>query len=79
MRRATGRLLGLHRGVYAVGHRRLDWHGRCLAAVLACAPAFASHLGGLVVGSLRHEPGTIELTAPTRRHSKIWCGSTMRA
>ena len=24
----------LHRGVYAVGHRRLSWHSRCWAGVL---------------------------------------------
>jgi Transcriptional regulator, AbiEi antitoxin/Protein of unknown function (DUF559) len=31
----VGRLHGLHRGVYAVGHRSLSWRGRWLAAVLA--------------------------------------------
>jgi hypothetical protein len=30
------RLHRLHRGVYAVGHRRLTKHGHCVAAVLAC-------------------------------------------
>lgn len=32
----AGRLHRLHRGVYAVGHRRLTRHGQCLAAVIAC-------------------------------------------
>jgi len=67
----AGRLHRLHRGVYAVGHQDLDWHSRCLAAVLACAPAFASHTAaGWLWGLLRYEPGTIDVTAPTRRHPK---------
>jgi len=36
---ASGRVHRVHRGVYAVGHQRLSWHGHCLAAVLANAPA----------------------------------------
>jgi len=66
----AGRLQRLHRGVYAVGHRRLDWHSRCLGAVFACAPAFASHASAAFLwGLYRYEPGTIDLTATTRRHS----------
>lgn len=38
---ARGRLLRLHRGVYAVGHRQLLKQGRWLAAVLACGPGAA--------------------------------------
>jgi hypothetical protein len=68
---ASGRLHRLHRGVYAVGHRDLGWHGRCLAAVLACAPAVASHASaGWLWGLLRYAPGTIDVTATTRRRSK---------
>jgi hypothetical protein len=67
----AGRLHRLHRGVYAVGHRDLDWHSRCMAAVLACAPVLASHASaGWLWGLLRYAPGTIDLTAPTRRHSR---------
>jgi predicted transcriptional regulator of viral defense system len=41
---ARGRLHPVHRGVYAVGHRRLDWRGVLMAAVLACGPdAVLSH------------------------------------
>lgn len=41
---ASGRLHRVHRGVYAVGHRRLSAHGQCHAAVLACRPgALLSH------------------------------------
>jgi hypothetical protein len=68
---ATGRLHRLHRGVYAVGHRNLDWHSRCMAAVLACVPAVASHASaGWPWGLLRYAPGTIDVTAPSRRHPK---------
>jgi predicted transcriptional regulator of viral defense system len=62
----------LHRGVYAVGHERISAHGRCLAAVLACGPsALLSHfaacwLWGLLPGS----PGAIDVTVPTRGHSR---------
>lgn len=66
-----GRLQWIHRGVYAVGRRRLDWSGRCLAAVLASAPAFASHASaGWIWGLLRYAPEWIDLTAPARRHPK---------
>jgi hypothetical protein len=68
---AAGRLHRIHRGVYAVGYKRLIWHGRCMAAVLASAPAVASHqTAAWLWGLLRSRPGTIHLTAPTRRHGK---------
>ncbi|MEX2107245.1 MAG: type IV toxin-antitoxin system AbiEi family antitoxin domain-containing protein [Solirubrobacterales bacterium] len=68
---AMGRLHRLHRRVYAVGHRRLTWHGRCLAAVLANAPAVASHgTAAWIWGLIPSRPGTIHLTAPSGRHAK---------
>jgi hypothetical protein len=68
---AQGRLHRLHRAVYAVGHRDLDWNSRCLAAVLACAPALASHASaGWLWDLVRHKPETIDVTAATRRHPK---------
>src|SRR3954469_1084949 len=43
-RARRGRLHRLHRGVYAVGHRAPNWHGRWMAAVLACGEgAVLSH------------------------------------
>ena len=43
-RLGTGRLHGVHRGVYLVGHTAVTLHGRWLAAVLACGPgAVLSH------------------------------------
>jgi predicted transcriptional regulator of viral defense system len=70
---AAGRLHRLHRGVYAVGHKKLSWHGHCLAAVLANAPAaVASHFtAGWLWGLILNRPdGKFHITAPTRRHSK---------
>ncbi|HEV7769673.1 MAG TPA: type IV toxin-antitoxin system AbiEi family antitoxin domain-containing protein [Solirubrobacterales bacterium] len=67
----AGRLHRLHRGVYAVGHLDLDWHSHCLAAVLACTPAVASHTSaGWLWGLLRYQPGVVDVTAATRRHPK---------
>ncbi|HET6570519.1 MAG TPA: type IV toxin-antitoxin system AbiEi family antitoxin domain-containing protein [Solirubrobacterales bacterium] len=70
----SGRLHRIHRGVYAVGHKSLTWEGRCLAAVLACAPdAVASHLSAAWLwGLLVSRPGTFHVTAPTRRHPKSY-------
>jgi hypothetical protein len=43
-RMRNGHLHGLHRGVYAVGHRKVSINGRWMAAVLACGPgALLSH------------------------------------
>jgi Transcriptional regulator, AbiEi antitoxin len=67
----VGRLRRLHRGVYAVGHEQLSWHGRCMAAVLAVRPSVASHLSaGWLWGLLRYRPESIHLTAPTQRRPR---------
>lgn len=68
----SGRLHRLHRGVYAIGHDHLSWHGHCLAAVLACSPnALASHMSAAWLWDLlAKRPGTIHVTAPTRRHAR---------
>lgn len=75
-----GRLHQLHQRVYAVGHRRLSWHGHCWAAILAAEPhetdevvwaAVASHLSAAYLwGLLRYRPETMHVTAPTRRRAK---------
>lgn len=76
----VGRLHRLHQGVYAVGHRRLTWHSRCWAAVLAAEanevdevvwPAVASHGSAAYLwGLYRYAPETIDVTAPIRRRAK---------
>jgi very-short-patch-repair endonuclease len=75
---ASGRLHQLHRGVYAVGHRKLTWYSRCWAAVLAAEPdeaapwrAVASHYSAAYLwGLLRFTPDVMHVTAPTRRRAK---------
>ncbi|HVW47124.1 MAG TPA: hypothetical protein VHA76_08725, partial [Solirubrobacterales bacterium] len=69
---AAGRLHRLHRGVYAVGHESLTWHGHCLGAVLANSPAVASHFSAAWLwGLLRSRPsGKFHVTTPGRRNRK---------
>jgi Transcriptional regulator, AbiEi antitoxin len=66
---AAGRLLRLHRGVYAVGHRRISSYGRCLAAVLACGPrALLSHSSAAWLwGISRYGPAPLAVTSPVPR------------
>jgi hypothetical protein len=61
------RLRRLHRGVYAVGHRRLTVEGRWMAAVLACGEgAVLSHASAAAAWDLRRtSSGLIHLTVPT--------------
>jgi hypothetical protein len=66
----VGRLHRVHRGVYALGHQRLTWHGRCMAAVLAASPSVASHWSaGWLWGLLRAQPGTLHVTCRRSRHA----------
>jgi predicted transcriptional regulator of viral defense system len=63
-----GRAHRLHRGVYAVGHTDLSWSGRLMAAVLASAPAVASHWSAAWLwGVARYRPESFELIVPSRR------------
>lgn len=58
-----GKLLTLHRGVFALGHRRIDMRGRWLAAVLACGPnAVLSHGSAAQLWGIRGSRGPIEVT-----------------
>jgi hypothetical protein len=67
----VGRLLRVHRGVYAVGHERLTWRGRCMAALLASPASVASHLSaGWLWGLLPYRPETFYLTCPTQRRRR---------
>jgi hypothetical protein len=77
---AAGRIHRVHRGVYAVGHEDLTWEGRCMAAVLASAPArvvkghqpiVAGHRSAAWLwDALHYRPQTIEVTAPKPRRSR---------
>jgi very-short-patch-repair endonuclease len=68
-RAAAGWLHRVHRGVYAVGHRRLSAKGRWLAAVLACGPdAVLSHHAAVALWGLRPRVGgPVDVTVPGRR------------
>jgi predicted transcriptional regulator of viral defense system len=69
---AAGRLHRLHRGVYAVGHTDVSWHGRCLAAVLACGPrALLSHRSAAWLwGISSRDPFPLQVTTPVRRTAR---------
>jgi very-short-patch-repair endonuclease len=62
-----GTLHPLHRGVYAVGHRRVDALGRWHAAVLACgAGAVLSHRSAAAAWELQPMPsGPVDVTVPS--------------
>jgi very-short-patch-repair endonuclease len=60
----AGRLHRLHRGVYAVGHSKLTFEGRCMAAVLALGEgAVVSHRSAAALwGMLKPHTGPIHVT-----------------
>ena len=62
----AGRLHRIHRGVYAVGHTKLTFEGRCMAAALALgAGAVVSHQSAAALwGVLKPHSGPIHVTVP---------------
>jgi Protein of unknown function (DUF559) len=67
-RLARRRLLPVHRGVYAVGHRRLAPRGRWVAGLLAAGPgAFLSHRSAAALWELCRDRGDIHVTVRGRR------------
>lgn len=61
----NGRLVPLHRGVFALGHRRIGLRGEWMAAVLACgARAVLSHGSAAHLWDLRGSRAPIEVTRP---------------
>jgi len=63
-----GRLIRLHRGIYAVGHDRLRLEGRWLAAVFACGEGTVlSHRDAAQLWELgKSNPALIDVTVPSR-------------
>jgi very-short-patch-repair endonuclease/predicted transcriptional regulator of viral defense system len=68
----SGRLLRLHRGVYAVGHRKLSGLGFWTAAVLAAGPgAVLSHRSAGALWRVREwSSRRVDITVPRRRRSR---------
>jgi very-short-patch-repair endonuclease len=66
---ARGLVHPVHRGVYAVGHRRLTRHGAWMAAVLAAGPdAVLSHRSAAALWGMRDTSrAPIEVTAAHKR------------
>ena len=66
-RTRKGRLHRIYRGVYAVGHTGLSWHGRWMAAVLACGEGAALSHGSAAAlwGLLRPIEGPIHVSTPS--------------
>jgi len=69
---AVGRLHGLYRGVYAVGHTALRVEGRRLAAVLACGPgAVLSHVSAAAHWGLLHTASAkIDVSVAANRRAR---------
>ena len=60
----AGRLIAVHRGVYAVGHLPPSPHAQTMAALLACGPtAVLSHRSAAKLWGLIRYDGPIEVTA----------------
>ena len=79
-RHRTGRLIALHRGVYALGHRALRPEGRWLAAVLACGPtAVLSHRSAAALWGLRGgAPPLVEVAVPSGAGRRARDGIALR-
>src|SRR3712207_6216201 len=69
-RLGCGRLLVVHRGVYAVGYRRMTRQARWMAAVLAAGPgAVLSHRAAAALWQIRRPDG-IEVTRESKGRSR---------
>jgi very-short-patch-repair endonuclease len=64
----AGRLITVHRGVYALGHLPPSPHAKTMAALLACGPtAVLSHRSAAKLWGLMRYDGPIEVTASVKR------------
>jgi very-short-patch-repair endonuclease len=79
-RAEAGKLLRIHRGVYAVGHRPPSWEARWMAAVLASgAGAVLSGAGAAALwGLLRPVAGPVEISVPTQAGRRAHAGIRLR-
>jgi very-short-patch-repair endonuclease len=67
-RLTTGRLIPIHRGVYAVGHEAVSDRGRVIAALLAAGPhAVASHrTAAALLNLIPSMPAVLDVTSHSR-------------
>jgi very-short-patch-repair endonuclease len=66
-----GRLIRVHRGVYALGRPPETMRGRALAALLAIGPdAFLSHGSAAALGKIGAEPSAVHLSVPRALHPR---------
>ncbi len=77
---SIGRLHLVHRGVYAVGHRKLTRHGHWMAAVLAYSPdAVLSHRSAAALWAIGQSSYKIDVTTPhSKRHRRTIRAHTSR-
>jgi very-short-patch-repair endonuclease len=70
-RLSAGRLISLHRGIYAVGHRNRSWESIWMAAVLAGGDGalLANRAAGAAWG-IRRSEGRPEVAIPRQRRAK---------
>jgi very-short-patch-repair endonuclease len=67
----VGRLHRIHRGVYAVGYRKLTRHGQWMAAVLAYGPsALLSHYTAAALWGIAKTWGKVHVTTPDSRRDR---------
>src|SRR5947209_8547844 len=70
-RAKIGRLHRIHRGVYAVGHRKLARQGHWMAAVLAYGPeAVISHRTAAALWGIGTSTWKIDITTPQRKRGR---------
>ena len=71
-RSAGGQLHRIHRGVYAVGHRKLTLKGVWMSAVLACAPG-----ARITQQRLQNEPEAVleDLRRPLSAGRAAWAAA----
>jgi hypothetical protein len=75
----SGRLVTVHRGVFAVGHGRIGLHGEWMAATLACGPgAYLSHGSAAHLWGMRRSrrPHEVIRVAGHRRPHGVWLHQT---
>jgi very-short-patch-repair endonuclease len=70
---ASGRLVRVYRGVYAVGHVQRTREGRWISAVMACGPgSFLSHLDAAALwGIYKSSATTIHVTTTARSARRV--------